>query len=95
MVGDAAYLGAAYVLADRGADAVRVLEPAVERNSGVLFNNVVLVAAYVAAGRQQEAERQAEIVRRRFPTLSSQFGALLRELNQREKLGAMLKKAGL
>jgi len=95
LVGDAAYLGAAYVLADRGADAVRVLEPAVERNSGVLFNNVVLVAAYVAAGRQQEAERQAEIVRRRFPTLSSQFGALLRELNQREKLGAMLKKAGL
>jgi len=95
LVGDAAYLGAAYVLADRGADAVRVLEPAVERNSGVLFNNVVLVAAYVAAGRQQEAERQAEIVRRRFPTLSSQFGALLRDLNQREKLGAMLKKAGL
>ena len=34
LVGDAAYLGAAYVLADRGADAVRVLEPAVERNSG-------------------------------------------------------------
>jgi len=95
LVGDAAYLGAAYVLADRGADGVRVLEPAVERNSGVLFNNVVLVAAYVAAGRQQEAERQAEIVRRRFPTLSSQFGALLRDLNQREKLGAMLKKAGL
>ncbi len=95
LVGDASYLGTAYVLADRGADAVRVLEPAVERNPGVLFSNVILVAAYVAAGRQQEAERQAENIHRRFPTLSGQFGALLRDPNQREKLGVMLKKAGL
>jgi adenylate cyclase len=93
--GDAFYLGTAYVLADRGADAVRILEPAVERSPGALFGNVMLVAAYVAAGRQQEAERQAENVHRRFPNLSNQFGGLLRDPNQREKLGAMLKKAGL
>ena len=95
-VADAFYLGTAYVLADRGADAVRVLEPAVERNPGPLFGNLMLVAAYAAAGRQQEAERQAQLVQQRFPGRSlREFGSLLRESEQREKLGAMLRKAGL
>ena len=56
----------------------------------------MLAAAYAAAGREQEAERQAERVRQRFPTFSrDQFGALLRDPSQRAKLAQALKKAGL
>jgi adenylate cyclase len=95
-IGDAFHLGTAYVLADRGADAVRVLEQAVERNPGALFNQVMLIAAYATAGRQQEAARQAQMVHQRFPGYSFQeFGSLLRDPEQREKLARVLKTAGL
>ena len=57
----------------------------------------MLAAAYAEVGRQQEAERQAELVcasafrgfRRK------EFGSLLRDPSQREKLDRALKKAGL
>ena len=50
-------------------------------NTGVLASQVMLVAAYVAAGRQQEAEQQVRMVHQRFPSRSfQQFGSLLREL---------------
>jgi len=56
----------------------------------------MLAAAYAQAGNQPEAERQSESVLNRFPLISREgFGSLLREASQREKLGAMLKKAGL
>ncbi len=90
------HLAVGYVLADRGGDAVRVLEHALDRNPGYVYANVMLAAAYAAAGRQQEAERQAEAVRQRFPGRSpEEFGSLLRDPNQREKLAGALKKAGL
>ena len=48
-----------------------------------------------SAGNQPEAERQSVSVRNRFPLFSRErFGTLLREASQREKLSAMLKKAG-
>ncbi len=89
-------LATAYVLADRGADAVRILEQSHDRNRALLVTNVILAAAYAEVGRQQDAERQAESVRQRFPGFSSkEFGSLLRDPNQREKLARALKKAGL
>ena len=93
---DAFNLATAYVLADRGAAAVRILEQAHDRNRALLETNVILAAAYAEVGRQQEAERQAESVRQRFPGFSSEaFGSLLRDPSQRERLARSLKKAGL
>jgi tetratricopeptide (TPR) repeat protein len=92
---DAFNLATAYVLTDRGADAVRILEQAHDRNRALLETNVILAAAYAEVGRQQEAERQAESVRQHFPGFSSEeFGSLLRDASQREKLARALKKAG-
>ncbi|MGE5268453.1 MAG: adenylate/guanylate cyclase domain-containing protein [Thiohalocapsa sp.] len=94
--GAALHLAMAYVLADRGADAAALLEHTLDRTPGYLFAHVVLAAAYAEAGRQQEAERQAAEVRRRFPNfLADEFGSLLRDQTQRDKLAASLKKAGL
>jgi class 3 adenylate cyclase/TolB-like protein/Flp pilus assembly protein TadD len=94
--GSAFNLATAYVLADRGADAVRVLEQSLDRNRAVLDTNAVLAAAYAEVGRQEEAERQADVVRQRFPGFSREaFGSLMRDPNQREKLRLALKKAGL
>ena len=93
---DAFHLAMAYVLVDRGADAIRILRQSLDRNSVEPNTNIMLAAAYAQAGNQPEAERQSESVRHRFPLFSREgFGSLLREASQREKLGAMLKKAGL
>ena len=89
-------LGMAYVLGDRGEDAVRILERAVDRNPGNLYSNVMLAVAYATVGRQQEAERQAKNVRQRFPTFPrDQFGSALRDPALRAKLDHALEKAGL
>jgi adenylate cyclase len=94
--GDAFLLSTAYLLADRGAEAVTMLEQAVERNRTYLYANVMLAVAYAQVGRRQDAERQAEAVRQRFPNFSSdQFGSLLRDPGQREMLARLLKRAGL
>ena len=94
--GTAFILGIAYILADRGPDAVRILERVIDRNPEALYANVMLAAAYAAVGKQQEAERQAERVRQRFPTFSrDRFGSALRDPTLRAKLDGVLKKAGL
>jgi len=89
-------LGMAYVLGDRGTDAIRILEPVVGRNPRHLYASVMLAAAYAAVGRQQEAERLAKGVRQRFPTFSrDQFGSGLRDPSLRVKLDHALEMAGL
>jgi adenylate cyclase len=89
-------LGMAYVLADRGADAIRILEPVVDRNPQDLYASVMLAAADAAVGRQEEAERQAKGVKQRFPTFSrDRFGSALRDPSLRSKLNHALEKAGL
>jgi adenylate cyclase len=94
--GTAFDLGMAYILADRGADAVRVLERVVDRNQGDLYANVMLAVAYAAVGRQEDAERQARGVQQRFPTFSrDRFGSALRDPSLRAKLDHALEKAGL
>jgi tetratricopeptide (TPR) repeat protein len=93
---DAFHLAMAYVLADRGADAIRILQQSLDRNSTEPHTNIMLAVAYAEAGNQPEAERQSEHVREQFPWFSREdFGSLLRDLSQREKLSTMLKKAGL
>jgi adenylate cyclase len=94
--GTAFSLGVAYILADRGPDAVRILERVIDRNPQALYANVMLAAAYAAVGQQREAERQAERVHQRFPTFSrDRFGSALRDPTLRAKLDGVLKKAGL
>jgi tetratricopeptide (TPR) repeat protein len=94
--GSAFNLATAYVLADRATDAVRVLEQSLDRNRTVLDTNAMLAAAYAEVGRQEEAERQADVVRQRFPGFSREaFGSLMRDPNQRQKLRLALGKAGL
>lgn len=89
-------LGTAYVLSDRNDDAIRILENSVERNRSDPYTNAILAAAYAQAGRQTDAARQADTVRRldaRFDT--AEFGTLLRKPELQQKLVAALKKAGL
>jgi adenylate cyclase len=92
---DGFHLATAYVLADRGADAIRILQPSLDRNRTNPETSIMLAAAYAEAGRGEEAARQADLVRQRFPGSRNQFGALLRDPSQREKLAQALKKAGL
>ena len=88
--------GVAYLLADRMSDAVRQLELAVERNGDFRPGIAMLAAAYAQAGRKDDAERQAAIVRRRFPDFSrDEFGSLQRNAGHREKIAAAFRKAGL
>lgn len=83
-VTEAFNLATAYVLADRGADAIPILQQSIDRNQTNLGTNTMLAAAYSEAGRQDEAERQAEIVRQRFPGFSRErFGSLMRDPSQR------------
>lgn len=89
-------LGTAQLLSGRSEESVRTLERSVERYPSISFNNAVLAAAYAAAGRKADAERQAAIVRRKFPFFSSDnFGSQFRKPQDREKLAASLKEAGL
>jgi class 3 adenylate cyclase/TolB-like protein/Tfp pilus assembly protein PilF len=88
--------GLAYMLADRTSDAVRLLELAISRNREFRPAITMLAAAYAQLGRQEDAERQAAIVRQRFPDFSrEEFGSLLRDPNHRKKIASAFKKAGL
>jgi adenylate cyclase len=89
-------LGMAYVLAGRTADAIRTLERSLIRNEREVFTNAMLAAAYAEAGRQEDAKRQAQTVRRLAPFFaSSEFGSLFRNSDHRERIVAALQKAGL
>jgi tetratricopeptide (TPR) repeat protein len=89
-------LGMAYVLADRGADAIRILEPVIGHNPRDLYASVMLAAAYAAVGRHQQADELAKAVRQRFPTFSrDRFGSALRDPSLRAKLDHALETAGL
>ena len=90
------HLATAYVLADRSADAVRLLENAMVRNMADPYTQAMLAVAYTEQGRQEDAARQATFVRQRYPAfLRDGFGSLLRDPAHREKLTAGLTKAGL
>src|SRR4029434_9819857 len=81
--------GVAYMLADRTSDAVRLFELAVERSRDFRPAVAMLAAAYAQAGRKDDAERQAAVVRQRFPDFSrDEFGSLMRSPELREKIAS-------
>jgi TolB-like protein/Tfp pilus assembly protein PilF len=90
------HLATAYLLANQSAEAIRVLEEALDRNRADPFAHVILAAAYAEQGRDEEARQQAGVVRQRSPGFSrAEFGSLLRDQAQRQKLALALEKAGL
>jgi adenylate cyclase len=89
-------LGTALLLSGRTADAVRTLEQSVERYSNFLYVRAMLAAAYAAAGRKEDAAKQAEMVHQQFPYFtSSNIGSQFRNPQDREKFVAVLSEAGL
>jgi len=93
---DAFHLATAYVLGDRSAEAIRVLQQSLAHNREEPNTNIALAAAYSLAGRHDDAESQAKFVRQHFPWFSrDNFGALLQRPEQREKLRRLLGEAGL
>ena len=92
---EAFLLGVAYILADRSADAIRTLERSLDHNKTDPYTNAVLAAAYAQAGRQSDAVRQVDNLKRIDPRFdSTSFGSLLRKPELRAKLAAAMKKAG-
>ena len=90
------HLATALVLADRSGDAIQLLQQAIDRGRTNLYTYVTLAAAYADEGREQEATRAADIVRQRSPGFSSsEFGSLLRDETQRDRLRALLRKMKL
>lgn len=88
--------GVAYMLADRTSDAVRLFELAIERSKDFRPAVAMLAAAYAEAGRKDDAERQAAVVRQRFPDFSrDEFGSLMRRPELRERIASAFRKAGL
>ena len=89
-------LGTAQLLSGRTADATRTFERSVERYGDTSFISAMLAAAYAAAGRKEDAARQAAAVRQKFPFFTStDFGSQFRNPEDRQKLAATLKEAGL
>jgi len=95
-VNDSFILGIAYLLADRNADAIRIVERSLDRNKTDPYTNAVLAAAYALAGRQEDAARQAATVRQIDPRFdTADFGTLLRKPELRAKIVGAMEKAGL
>ena len=94
--GDAFSLGLAYYTARRHDDAVRLLEREALRNPDYLYFPVLLAAAYAELGRAADADRAAEMARRRFPLIDpTTFGSRFRNSADHDYLVDGLRKAGL
>lgn len=90
------HLGTAYYLTGRFADAVRVLERAVGPNPDYAHGQTMLAAAYGQLGKQAEARRAADIVRRLDPFFATgHFGRLFRNPADAAAIIDGLHKAGL
>jgi class 3 adenylate cyclase/TolB-like protein len=89
-------LGLAYYTARRHEDAVRFLEREALRFPDFVFIPVVLAASYAQLGRTGDAERSAEIVRRKLPVFDPEiFGSRFRNRAHHEYLIEGLRKASL
>jgi class 3 adenylate cyclase/TolB-like protein/Tfp pilus assembly protein PilF len=93
--GQAVDLAIAHVLADRPVDAIRTLETSIDANRTIRATHALLAVAYAQAGRKEDAAREAEVARSRFPLPRDEFGSLLRDPNHRKKLSQLLSDAGL
>jgi adenylate cyclase len=92
----ALHLGIAYILADRSHDAIRVLERVVDQTPSYQQAKIALAAAYAQSGRKSDSERMRAEISKWSPTfVLEEFGSLLRDPAQREKLVGILIRAGL
>jgi len=77
-------------------DVVRFLEREALRNPSIVFIQVVLAAAYAQLGRADDAQRVADLVRRRLPVFDPQiFGSRFQSPADHRYLVEGLRKAGL
>jgi UDP-N-acetylenolpyruvoylglucosamine reductase len=86
----------AYFLADRTADAARVMEQTVAREPAFVFGYLMLAAAYAEGGKPEDAARATAAVRKLDPFFDTgSFGSLFRNPEHRAKIASALRKAGL
>ncbi len=89
-------LGLAYYTSRRHDDAVRFLEREALRNPDFVYIPILLAAAYGQLGRPADAERMADMVRRRLPVFDPQtFGSRFQNRAHHDYLLEGLRKAGL
>jgi adenylate cyclase len=89
-------LGAAYFINDKLADSLRVFERATTRNEGNPFIFAMLAALYAEKGREAESRTAVAELRKLNPFFDAQnFGSLFKQPQDRYKIAAALKKAGL
>ncbi len=90
------HLGIAYYLHDQYEVALIWLERASARNPENVFIRIVLAATYAQLNNREQAQRQADAVRRLDPFFSSeQFGRLFVESQHRSHIVDGVRKAGL
>jgi len=88
-------LALAYYLLDRSADVITYVEGSAGRRGQSMFTYVVLSMAYAELGKLDEAKEVAATARRLNPIFDpEQFGTLLRNQVQLDKVRRGLKKAG-
>lgn len=92
------HLGRAYYSLGRYADAVEELEKVRERNPTPLMPNLFLIASYVRAGRQEDAEWLAQELQATSPTVTLSMLRRTSSIENRALLAQVLgdlRKAGL
>jgi TolB-like protein/Flp pilus assembly protein TadD len=88
-------LGAAYFLAGRNVEAMRILERPVARSESNVFIQAMLAAIYAEAGQREQSQRAAAEVRRLNPFFDvDNFGTLFRNPEDHKKIVSALQRAG-
>jgi adenylate cyclase len=94
-VGELWTLAMGYFLADRNADATRILERAVTRDASFVYGHVMLAALYAEAGRVQDVADTVAKVRRLDPLFDAAvYPSQFRNREHQAKIAAALKMAG-
>jgi adenylate cyclase len=89
-------LGLGYYLQTRYDQAIQTLEQGKARNPDNPFIHAALAAAYVRAGRSEEAAQEVVMVRRLHPFFEvAAFGTRFRNAQDRERVAQGLRDAGL
>jgi adenylate cyclase len=89
-------LGIAHYLKGQYEDAIRVLEGTSGHYPNSAWGHIALAAVYAQAGRNEDAKRSAEIVRRRHPFFEAESSfTLFRNPEDRDKIIDGVRKAGL
>ncbi len=88
-------LGAAYFMAGKIGDAIRVLERITNRREENPFIYAMLAAAYAESEREVDARSAVAEVRKLNPFFDvARFGSLFKDTKDRERLSNALSKAG-